>query len=350
MECILTFLNTVLTITTDEKSDGLMENVIRFFSTHFSIDFGKKDGSALATIKVSRVKEPKQFFQTSEKVDNLYIRKSASDFFSIFVEKRTTGGIEYFYSKEANVSLVYHKELKNIEVYCSFKPNQREEMILIELIRDLVLKNEELHGSIVVHAASAEKNGEVILITGPKGAGKSTVLLELVRDHGYNFFSGDKTFLWVKEDCLMAKGWPDYPHLGLGTISKYPELVAKLSLEDEVRKNQATIWSTRHKMPVPPEVLADFVKFSSPEKIAKLKKIIMPSVQKEIALRMLETSTSIEMLQKNIEIVRNHWNNYLDMSNRNVYDQSLKEVLSCLKGIPTVDLFGNGKIKAKFLC
>lgn len=350
MDCTLTFLNTVLTITTDEKSNVLMGKIINFFDTHFKIDIGLKNESALATINISRTKEPKKFFQTVERVENLYIRKSASDFFSILVEKQTIGAIEYFFSKEANVSLIYHKELKTIEVYCSYEPNKREELILIELIRDLVLKNEELQGSIVVHAASAEKNGEVILIAGPKGAGKSTVLLELVRDHGYNFFSGDKTFLWVNENCLMAKGWPDYPHLGLGTISKYPELVAKLSLEDEVRKNQETIWSTKHKMPVPPEVLADFVTFSSSKEVAKIRKIIMPNVQKEIDLGISESPTSIESISENIETVKNHWNNYLDMSNRSAYEQSLKEVMSCLKSIPTVDLLGNGKIKVELLC
>ncbi|MCL6451613.1 MAG: hypothetical protein K6T75_10010, partial [Acetobacteraceae bacterium] len=66
--------------------------------------------------------------------------------------------------------------------------------------------------------------GAAVLVIGGKGAGKSTVLLDLVTRPGWRFLSGDKVFLETGEAGVLAHGWPDYPHLGHATVMRHPAL------------------------------------------------------------------------------------------------------------------------------
>jgi len=69
-------------------------------------------------------------------------------------------------------------------------------------------------GAWVVHAAAVAYREHAVAIAGAKGAGKSTTLLDLVDQPGYDYLSGDKLFLTVTGGRLYGTGWPDFPHLG----------------------------------------------------------------------------------------------------------------------------------------
>src|SRR3954469_25576696 len=89
---------------------------------------------------------------------------------------------------------------------------------LIELVRYVSLLIEEAHGTLVLHATASIHDDACYLIVGEKGAGKSTTLLHLTLDHGHAYFSGDKVLISERADGLLLRGWPDYPHLGIGTL------------------------------------------------------------------------------------------------------------------------------------
>ena len=70
-------------------------------------------------------------------------------------------------------------------------------------------------------AAYQERGTDAVLVVGGKGAGKSTVLLELVEHHGHEVMSGDKTVVRRRPDgswwtvCRDPRiQWPDSIALG----------------------------------------------------------------------------------------------------------------------------------------
>ncbi|WP_246794134.1 hypothetical protein [Burkholderia perseverans] len=102
---------------------------------------------------------------------------------------------------------------------------------LIELVRYYGLLVEQWKGTAIMHASAvATRAGEIIAIGGVKGAGKTTTMLDLVASGEYLYFSGDKLLLDVVDGRVRARGWPDYPHVGVGTLRSHPELAEQLGL------------------------------------------------------------------------------------------------------------------------
>ncbi len=94
---------------------------------------------------------------------------------------------------------------------------------LIELIRYFGLLVEESHGRLVLHgSAVVDRLGNAVGIVGSKGAGKTTTMLRMVMNEGCQFLSGDKLLVWQCDGKLWARGWPDFPHVGLRSIQSCP--------------------------------------------------------------------------------------------------------------------------------
>jgi hypothetical protein len=116
-----------------------------------------------------------------------------------------------------------------------------------------VLKDQENRGAAVLHAAAAYKDGTAVLVTWAKGAGKSTILLELVEHFGYQIMSGDKTVAREQPNgSVLVSGWPDYPHLGYGTIAKYQGLQQIAGIGDEFEPTPGHAFSALGKFAVDP--------------------------------------------------------------------------------------------------
>lgn len=126
---------------------------------------------------------------------------------------------------------------------------------LIELIRYYGLLVEQAKGSIVLHSAaviSIETN-KVSAIVGPKGAGKTTTMLALIASGKYRYFSGDKVLLDMHDGYLRARGWPDFPHIGMGTLRQHVQLSNRLGIAFEAE--DGTVLSDKHKVLIDPALL-----------------------------------------------------------------------------------------------
>jgi hypothetical protein len=107
-----------------------------------------------------------------------------------------------------------------VEIYWS----ESSRIHLFELTRYTALLVEEASATALLHASAASDNHGCHLAVGAKGAGKTTLLFHLVQDHGLRHFSGDKVLLSMAAGSARVRGWPDYPHIGIGTFSRFPGL------------------------------------------------------------------------------------------------------------------------------
>ncbi|MES2743614.1 MAG: hypothetical protein V4754_22050 [Pseudomonadota bacterium] len=148
---------------------------------------------------------------------------------------------------------------------------------LIELVRYYGLLVEQAKGSVVLHSAAviARDGEQVHAIVGPKGAGKTTTMLAMIASGHYRYFSGDKVLLDLQDGVLRARGWPDYPHVGLGTLRQHPVLAARLGVAFSAPDGSAL--SDRHKVLIDPALLMASIETSATGS-GRLGALILPSV------------------------------------------------------------------------
>ena len=222
----LSFLDTVLEVR-GEPGSGL-NDALEFLGTHMVVD-AHVAGEPLFSLHVAASDDDRHTPGANVVWEPIHVHKSASDFFTIPARRAHEGGREYVHCTRTGTRLCFDRANRRIDVAASPKGA----MDLVELLRDLVLKDQENRGAAVLHATCAEKDGRAVMVTGAKGAGKSTLLLELVEHFGHRIMSGDKTVLRLDEEGrILAAGWPDHPHLGYGTIVKYPGLSEIAGLEE----------------------------------------------------------------------------------------------------------------------
>lgn len=105
-----------------------------------------------------------------------------------------------------------------------FYGSDKSRIHLFEFIRYVSLLIEESLGTMLLHATASIHEDACYLVLGNKGAGKTTAMLHLVLDHGHSYFSGDKVLVSQNATGVLLRGWPDYPHIGLGTLSRFADL------------------------------------------------------------------------------------------------------------------------------
>ncbi|WP_461202894.1 hypothetical protein [Anoxybacillus sp. TBDG-1] len=322
-----------------------LDRVFDFFSTHFFIKKDQVDENVIANVYVTR-----DFSMFSE-IDfdggeEIYIRKSASDFFTIPGKRVFVEGIEYIKCVKTGTLIAFDSIKNKITISTKTTDTVQEELLFIELIRDLILKNEENHGVVVLHATSAYKDGKASLIIGSKGAGKSTTLLELVSKFDYQHMSGDKTFLWVENGQLLASGWPDYPHLGLGTLSKYPKFIERLGLAEKIKAAKDNLWSTEHKMAVDPKLFKEVIPFTKQGLVAPVGSMIYPHLYPTEQCDIKPISEHVDLMTPHIERIfipgQKTWNHFIEPRNQAELEEMINKCLQAASKIPGYVIRGSG--------
>jgi hypothetical protein len=155
---------------------------------------------------------------------------------------------------------------------------------LIELVRYHGLLAEESLGTLVLHSAAVlgRDSGEVTAIVGVKGAGKTTTMFNLVSSGEYHYFSGDKLLLDTVDGRLRARGWPDYPHVGIGTLRQHPRLARALGVSFHGEDGNALV--DEHKVLLDPLVFTGQFGMA-PCGSGWLTTLVLPDVRQKEGLR-----------------------------------------------------------------
>lgn len=194
------------------------------------------------------------------------IRISSAKRFNLSVKEYVYGDYHIFIYDHNGTAIIMNYFNHNVYIFMT----DSSEIAIVEFLRDIIIKDQENKGSIILHAAAVEKDNKVIAISGVKGAGKSTATMELIFHAGYHFFSGDKLFVRVENEQIIAKGWPDYPHLGVGTLCRYDTLINYCE-EVDIKNKKAN-----DKILLPPKKFYDIIELAINRNEAVLSAIIFP--------------------------------------------------------------------------
>ncbi|WP_254711599.1 hypothetical protein [Streptomyces sp. TRM64462] len=147
---------------------------------------------------------------------------------------------------------------------------------MIDFIRDLVIRHEENLGTVVLHASGLYRDGDAVIIAGPKGAGKTTTLLSALRRPGWRYFTGDKLFVTVEGDVVVVHPWRDYPYVGVGTLR------ADARLEELVREHvddRIDTYDPGHKILVDPDLFESWLGSEFSAEPRRLAALLLPEVR-----------------------------------------------------------------------
>lgn len=301
----INYIDTILNFKNNIDSK-IFDRVISFVRLYFN-QKTKWQNEAIADIYVEDFSEftEKISAYCTEVIAEKKIRISSAEKFNLSVKEYEVQEYHIFVHETNNTTFIMNYDTHEIYMFI----DDTSEIALVEFIRDIVIKDQENRGSIIMHAAAVEKNNSVIMISGVKGAGKSTLTLEMICNGHYRFFTGDKLFLRVFNGKVIAKGWPDYPHIGVGTIRNFKVLndyCQKFNIENMQNSDK---------------ILLDFEEYYKLEKIninsgyAELDYIIFPKFSVDEPSNVVKVDDLKKRVRDNIEFKEDfpmsQWHNFV---------------------------------------
>jgi hypothetical protein len=99
---------------------------------------------------------------------------------------------------------------------------------LMRVVRELAMAGARQRGGLVLHAAGVAAGERVILIAGPKGGGKTTLLVHLLRAPGTRFVANDRAVVSIDGSAPAARGLPTIVKLLHESAEWFPGLLSRL--------------------------------------------------------------------------------------------------------------------------
>lgn len=342
----LRYLSTELELIVEPDVD--VGAALRFFDTHFVTEPLSPEAAASSELPAASLHFTRRDvgadidFGAAEAV---WIRKSAADFFSIPASRVRGPYGEAIRCHKTGTTLLCAPDCRRISV--GVTTSEAPMLDVIELIRDIVLKAEEARGRVILHATSVVRGDRAFLIVGKKGAGKSTIALDLVRDFECAFLSGDKTFVWLEAGRLVASGWPDWPHLGLGTLSKWPELCEGVGASARLESgDRSGFWSTTGKLALDPWKFRSVVRSTPVGTVAPVAGFLYPAIAPDPVTSVVRVEPHFDRLPPNIEHAFHPEGRDFRRVERTgaVPEQSLAALRDAIERVPAYALEGRGDL------
>ncbi|MGH3867781.1 MAG: hypothetical protein ACRDQ4_16965 [Pseudonocardiaceae bacterium] len=94
----------------------------------------------------------------------------------------------------------------------------------VRLVRQAMTGQLLAAGAVYAHAAAFSYRGRGVLVTGHKGAGKTTTLVTSLRLIGGDYVTNDRLLLRREGGELVGRPWPMHIRVGVGTLLTLPDL------------------------------------------------------------------------------------------------------------------------------
>ncbi|QGZ64593.1 phosphoenolpyruvate carboxykinase (ATP) [Paraburkholderia acidisoli] len=220
--------------------------------------------------------------------------KSSFDLAALYGE--APGDVVAILDDSTRTAFVVNRVTRRIDAYVG----EMSFVHLIEIIRYTALLIEEAAGTVLLHASAVNSQSGTLLILGEKHAGKTTTLLHLVFQGRFELLSGDKVLLRERDGGLWVRGWPDYPHVGMGTLRSIPGLSDRLGVRDD---GGAERKADSYKELIDPVRYREAVPHAGDGRVRDVLGIIFPNVSaKERKVEAVPASTvSVELLREFVE-------------------------------------------------
>lgn len=203
------------------------------------------------------------------------VRRSSASLFNLEVERGTAeDGLQLVWDKQRHVGYAIDTAAAHVTLYGEA---DTAFIHLIELVRYYGLLTEQARGTVVLHSAAVRHrdSDDVVALVGAKGTGKTTTMFSMLESGEYVYFSGDKLLLDQTDDGLRVRGWPDYPHIGMGTLRGHPELADQLGVD--LVSGDGTHLPDQHKVLLEPSRFLAAVGGAS-QAHGRLSRIVLPRI------------------------------------------------------------------------
>lgn len=99
---------------------------------------------------------------------------------------------------------------------------------LMRVVRELAMTHLQRFGWVIAHAAAFIVDGRAIIVTGPKRAGKTTLLVHALRSGATHLIANDRVAIRVGPDGSIARGIPTIVSLRVSTTPRFSGLDTRL--------------------------------------------------------------------------------------------------------------------------
>jgi hypothetical protein len=97
-------------------------------------------------------------------------------------------------------------------------------LLLMRVIREYAMGAAQQIGGRFLHASAVAADGQALIITGPRGAGKTSLLTCLLKQEGAGYLSNDRVLVNFEEAGTRLQGMPTVVSMRDGTLDLFPTL------------------------------------------------------------------------------------------------------------------------------
>ena len=102
---------------------------------------------------------------------------------------------------------------------------------LLRTVRELAMSAAHRNGGRYLHAAAFVLGGQAAIITGPKEAGKTSLLTYVLKNTQADFLANDRVMFRLQDSVAYVRGMPTFVSIRQGTFNLFPGLLESLKIQ-----------------------------------------------------------------------------------------------------------------------
>jgi hypothetical protein len=128
------------------------------------------------------------------------------------------------YDREFDVFYLVRKAGGDVEVLGREPDLWRGRIPLMRVVRELAMNHAIANGGVLVHGAAIRLGARVVVVAGPKRAGKTTMLTWLLGEPDARYIANDRVLVRFDDCGLVVRGVPTIVTLRASMLRRFPRL------------------------------------------------------------------------------------------------------------------------------